>query len=312
MDLIQLFYFQTAARLGNFTQAAAELHITQPALSKMISNLESDLQVKLFDREGKRIRLNAHGQVVLRHAQELFGQLDTMRSELADLDGTISGPVHIGLSIPTRDRDPFLSVLRGFLDDNPDIQVTYRQTKTKDLIQGLRDKTIDVAITSSDIGSGDIVWKQLFRERLGIILSRSHPLAQRMEVSVGDLEHEVFFVNNATNDIQDLTYSFCAQAGFKPKVRFEGHFPLYIGEAISRGEGVSFIPENQFRRQYIRDMEMAIHPWAENITFRRLTDPFCVRECGYALLKGRYHSRAVQDFCHRVDQTFLSPGRDTL
>lgn len=307
MDLTQLYYFQTAARLGNFTRAAAELHITQPALSKMISNLESDLGVRLFDREGKRIRLNAHGEVVLRHANELFNRLDTMRSELADLDGSISGPVHIGLSIPLREPDPFLAVLRGFMEENPDVQVIYRQTNTQNLVQALREKTIDVAITSSGVEAGDVVWKQLFQERLGVILSRTHPLAQKSELSISDLRNEFFFVNNATNDIQDLTYSFCAQAGFKPKVRFEGHFPLYIGEAISRGEGVSFIPENQFRRQYIRDMEMAVHIWAEDITFRRVTDDYCVRDCGYALLKGHYHSRAVQDFCRRLDAAFLSP-----
>lgn len=307
MDLTQLSYFQTAARLGNFTQAAGELHITQPALSKMISNLESELGVRLFDREGKRVRLNAHGEVVLRHANELFNRLDAMRSELADLDGSISGPVNIGLSIPLREPDLFLAILRGFLDENPDVQVTYRQMNTKNLVHALRNKTIDVAITSSSVQAGDIVWKHLFRERMGVILSRTHPLAQKPEISISDLRNEAFFVNNATNDIQDLTYSFCAQAGFEPKVRFEGHFPLYIGEAISRGEGVSFIPENQFRRQYIRDMEMAVHVWAEDITFRRVSEDFCVRDCGYALLNGHYHSRAVQDFCRRVDETFLSP-----
>lgn len=306
MDLIQLAYFQIAARFGNFTRAAAELHITQPALSKMISNLESDLGIKLFDREGNRIRLNHHGEVVLRYANEVFNRLDAMRMELADLDGSISGPVRIGMAIPLREPDPFLAVLRGFMVENPDVQVTYRQTNTKNLVHALREKTIDVAITSSRVEDSDVVWKQLFRERLGVILARTHPLAQKPVLSISDLRNEPFFINNASNDIQDLTYSFCTQAGFEPKVQFEGHFPLYIGEAISRGEGVSFIPENQFRRQYIRDMEMAVHVWAEDITFRRITDDFCVRDCGYALLKGHYLSRAVQDFCCRLDAAFLS------
>lgn len=304
MDLIQLQYFRVAALRGNFTQAAAELHITQPALSKMISNLESDLGMRLFDREGKRIRLNACGELVLRHTNEIMDNLDAMRSELRDMSGTISGQVHIGVSVPFREPDPFLNILRQFMMDNPDVQATCCQSNSKTLLQSLRDKSVDIAITSSGIAEGDVEWKPLFRERLGIILSRDHRLAQKEELSMDDLRNEHFFVNNSANDTQDLTYAFCARAGFEPNVRFEGRHPLYIGEAISRGEGVSFIPEQQFRRQYIRDVEMQIYSWAENITFRHITEDYCIRDCGYALLKGSYHSRAVQDFCARIDAAF--------
>ncbi len=71
MELSQLAYFRAVARTEHFTRAAEELHITQPSLSKAIANLEGELGVPLFDREGKRVRLNPYGAAFLERVEQI-------------------------------------------------------------------------------------------------------------------------------------------------------------------------------------------------------------------------------------------------
>ncbi|MCD8145253.1 MAG: LysR family transcriptional regulator [Oscillospiraceae bacterium] len=304
MDLMQLQYFREVARRGHVTQAAAQLHITQPALSKTISNMENELGIKLFDRDGKRIRLNAYGQVVLRYADQIFSSLEQMNTEISDLSSGVSGSMRIAVSIPNRKPDTIFDELERFIKEFPGVCVSYLFTSAKAIREGLLSGNLDLGVTSSSIICREIVWTKLYEERMGIILSRNHPLAQKTEVCMADLEDEWFFCNNAGNDTTDLTYEFCRLAGFQPKVRFEGFAPQFIGERISSGAGVSFMVENKFRQQYTRDMEMGVLPWAENITFRRVTEPYCVRDCGLVYAKDRYLPQATRLLCQRLIERF--------
>lgn len=85
MELLQLKYFQTVARLEHMTKAAEELHIAQPSLSKTIARLEKDLGVPLFDRQGRQITLNPFGKVFLKRVERIFHELSEGEREIKDL-----------------------------------------------------------------------------------------------------------------------------------------------------------------------------------------------------------------------------------
>ena len=85
MELLHLKYFQTIARLESVTQAAEELHISQPALSKILARLEHELGRSLFDRRNRQLHLNAAGQVFLRHVQRVFRELQEAEQALGGL-----------------------------------------------------------------------------------------------------------------------------------------------------------------------------------------------------------------------------------
>src|SRR5256886_1659607 len=101
MDLLQLHYFRTVARLEHMTRAAEELLIAQPALSQTIARLEDDLGVPLFDRLGRRIRLNLFGRAFLGRVERIFAELDQGQRELADLAGGEQGQVDLALGAAT-------------------------------------------------------------------------------------------------------------------------------------------------------------------------------------------------------------------
>src|SRR5947209_9180293 len=101
MELLQLKYFQTVARLEHMTRAAEVLGIAQPALSQTIARLEEELGTPLFDRLGRRIYLNAYGRAYLQRVERIFAELEQGQRELADLTGGKQGQVELALSAAT-------------------------------------------------------------------------------------------------------------------------------------------------------------------------------------------------------------------
>lgn len=300
MELTQLEYFLETARRENITRTAETLNITQPALSKAIARLEEDLGVKLFDREGKNIRLNEHGQVVLRYAEKLLFTLEDLRAELAEMAAGRSGSIRIGSSFPSGEPNWLLEQVRSFALNYPDIGFRLKQYSAHHLQAALEQREVDLAISSAPMLESNIHWVELFVEPMGVILSADHPLAAHEELSLADLRNERFYCNNANSDVQELTYQFCELAGFCPNVHFECEFPSFIGKAVSLGYGISIIA----RRGFENTMKKTVRePWEENIVFRPLKENYCRRVCGMAYLKDRYLSKSAQNFYQHLLQS---------
>lgn len=306
MELYQLSCFLHVARTQHMTRSAEQLHITQPALSKVISRLEDDLGVKLFEREGKHIYLNEPGRTAMRYVEQVMRTLDDMQRQLSDYAGGQAGHIAIATSYPSRTPDWLLDCLTEFMDLHPAVSVSQMQMNPPQLRKALEERQIDIAISTSAIESPDIAWNQLFSERLGIILARSNPLTEKPVLSMADLADQQFLCNNANSDVQHLTYSFCRRAGFEPKIYYEGDFPELIGQAISRGAGVSFISEPRHHSQSGRPDAEA---WEHNIVFRPIEEAYCKRDCGLAMLKTRYVPPAMGGLYQHLCAHYLKEAR---
>lgn len=293
MNLTYLSYFLKVAEKEHVTQVAEELHITQPALSRAMSALEEELGLSLFDRDGKGIRLNENGRVVRDAAQKIFRELDQMQQKLEDMKEGVSGTVLIGSSYPAREPDLIQECLMSFKMEYPNVIINVEERSPKKLIQDLENRTIDLVIASDVDHNKDIEWVEMFRERMGVIISRNSPLMEKESLSLRDLENERFYVNNMNSDVQDLTESYCRRAGFEPNIFFQGHFPRLIGMAVSKGEGVSLMSQTHFYRQ---DTGKKSDTWQSDIVFRTLDEEYCYRTCGVAINKRAYHSKAVNLF----------------
>lgn len=301
MELGQLEYFLEAARREHMTQAAEALHITQPALSRVIARLEADLGMPLFNREGKCIELNEYGRLVQSYAERIFTQLDELRLELDEMAKGYLGEVHVGSSFPSGEPNWVLDQVRQFSLARSNIRFHLQQYTTSKLWKALYSREIDLALATERIQAENMVWIPLFKERVGVIMSRQHPLAQKPELSLADLNGQRFYCNNANSDVQELTYRLCERAGFRPNIYFQCEFPSFIGEAVSMGYGISLIAY----RGYLQSNARTEHElWESNILFRELTDDVCFRECGAAYLKEHHLPRAAQAFLEHIVQSF--------
>ncbi len=291
MEINQLRYFYEVAQRENITQAANQLHITQPALSKTIARLEDDLGVQLFDRIGKTVRLNSYGISVLKHTEQIFFEIEDMRLNIADLKGGEAGRVRVGCSLPTRDPDWIADSINTYTIQHPKVSIAVFQMKPSQLREEIERLEIDIAVGGPELISPDIKWTHIYTERLGVIMSKNHPLAMKKVISMSDLANEKFLCNNSNSDVQVLTNNLCLKAGFTPTVYFESYFPKLIGKMVYLGRGVSIIAENQFYEQSTHNSE----EWERDITFCQLSEDYCVRDCGIAISQNRYLSKAAQD-----------------
>lgn len=310
MELNQLRCFLHVAQTQHITRSAEQLHITQPALSKVISRLEADLGVKLFEREGKHIYLNEAGKAAVAYIERALQTLGDMQTHLADYAGGQQGHITIATSYPSRTPDWLLECLTGFMRTHPAVSVSQQQMNPIQLQNALEARQIDIAISTTPIESPNIRWEQLFTERLGVIMSRGNPLAEKPVLSMGDLADQKFLCNNANSDVHHLTYTFCGRAGFVPQIYYEGDFPELIGQAISRGTGVSFIAEPRHQKQSGRP---DAQDWEHNIVFRPVDAEYCKRDCGLATLKNRYMPRAFTELHSHLRLHYLreAPVRAT-
>lgn len=304
MDLKQIQYFLRAAELGHITKAAESLFITQSSLSKVINRLEESLGCKLFEKDGRNIRLSEAGKVVKYYAEKFEFLMSEMESVLTDLKSGAAGEVRIGCSFPSHEPRALMSTIYHYAMEHPDVAFHMYQMPPQQLETSLKQRNIDLAISSSPVIGQDIVWQEILTERMGIILSRNHPLAKKSSVSMSELKNERFFCNNANSDIHNLTAQFARAAGFEPKIHFEAELPEFIGRAISSGYGISIIS----RRGFHNSMSTNSHEWEQNITFLPLENDFCVRTCGLAYLENHYHNKAFQNFFQALIANFVAEG----
>lgn len=294
MELTQLKYFQTVSRLEHFTRAAEELHVSQPSLSKSIANLEAELGVPLFDRDRRNVHLNGYGQRLLTHVESILAEVRETTAELADMRDGHCGDIHIVSSFLFDTPSRIAPFLRQFYFDHPSIHIHVFYQDTPSMIDRLRTRKADFAFTSGVFGQPDLDEQVLFTYRLGLLVGRSHPLADRTCVSLTELAGFDFLSNNSSPDQQDTIYEICAKAGFHPHISFECDNGDLIGEAVARSLGVAFASEERFDAN--NRISSQAHPWRSDILFIPVQDDFCQRTTSVAWLKGRFQTTAARMF----------------
>ncbi|MFD0589462.1 LysR family transcriptional regulator [Paenibacillus sp. GCM10027627] len=238
MDLLQLKYFQTVARREHITQAAKELNIAQPSLSQTIARLEDDLGVALFDRLGRNIRLNEAGKSFLQHVERAFTELEKGKREAIRISGNYEEVITLA-SIHL----PFVSeMLAAFVAKHPETRFRFQQGCYHSMKQLLKDREIDLCVSSPPIELPGTTNITLFTEELKLLVPAGHPLASRESVQLMELEKEAFIGLKGGFGLRDATDGLCQKAGFSPNVIFEVEDPSMLHKLVRAGIGISFIP----------------------------------------------------------------------
>lgn len=238
MEISQLQYFKTVARLMSFTQASKELHVTQSALSKSISKLEQELGLKLFEREGNSIHLNRFGQAFLEYTNTALMALEDGIRATREMAGLEKGEIHVATC-----QDVFIAHLtREFLMDYPHVSLYCHLQSPEQMVESLQDGSVDFAINTDMIVGSDITWTPLFKDRLTVLLGKCHRLAGREAIELGELAQERFVVSNMGYGMENATYMLCLSAGFKPKILYEGHDTDMPMSFVASGKAVMITP----------------------------------------------------------------------
>jgi len=188
MTLSQLRTFQTVARLNNFSRAAEELQLTQPAVSAQIDALENALKLKLFERMGKKIALTEPGRVALSCAVDIHLRISQMQRELEDLGELNAGSLHVGASLVV---GIYLlpEILARFKEKYPRVELVVRVDPARHIVDMILRNELDLGIIGEGAPVTDerIVFKPILRDELIVIVPGNHPLAAAGSISRAEL-----------------------------------------------------------------------------------------------------------------------------
>lgn len=280
MELNHLIYFRTVAETEHISQAAQQLHITQPALSRAISRLEETVGTQLFERGANSIRLNHAGRLFLRRVEQLLSQYDDALREVSDNSGVETGSVK--LMAPTLEL--VSGFLRQYLPQHPKMQVFHQLASLGSTLRELETHGADFALCPEPESAMGIQWEPLFREQYCLAVSSEHPLAQKEAVSLGELQQERFIFNHGSSAFTQMLRSRCCRAGFEPRVAFMGDETAFAPELVAENLGIMLMPASQ---QDTRQNPL-LALYGERLRFLPLRDGGCRRVIGIARLKNGY------------------------
>jgi DNA-binding transcriptional LysR family regulator len=191
MELRHLRYFVAVAEDQNVTRAAARLHVSQPPLSRQIRDLEEELDVALFDHGAKAVRLTDAGRVFLIEARAVLQRVEDAVHVVKAVASGQRGEIHVGYA-PSLTVELLPRALRFFQEANPGVRVQLHDLSTQDMLRGLRDDTLHVALliqVSAKVLTG-LVFEELHRYAVCVAVHPAHPLARTRKVGLEQVATE--------------------------------------------------------------------------------------------------------------------------
>lgn len=239
MELDQLRYFLQVADRGNFTRAAEDLMISQPALSRSIQKLEDELGQPVFERKTRSISLTDAGELLVSQARRILGLVDDTKAAITD-DGE-SGRIRVA-AIPTIAPYFLPDVLRRFATAFPRATISVYEDTTDNLLKRCGDGAVDVAIAALPIAARYLEVEPLFEEELLLVLAPDHPLAEKKQIRLKDIEPHPFVLLGEAHCLTGNIESFCHQKSFHPLSVERTSQLATVQELVSLNHGVSMIP----------------------------------------------------------------------
>ncbi|MEB3100090.1 LysR family transcriptional regulator [Ferviditalea candida] len=247
MDIRQLRYFISVAEHLNFTEAAKQLFVAQPAVSQQIANLEKQMGVQLFIRDKHSVRLTNAGTVFLKDAQDIFSRFEESIERARQAEHGLIGKLNIGLlSAPVRKLLPHL--VRQFRQKYPNIHIHFNFYHLAELLEKLKADEIDLAFTLSlglhSIGGLEI--RSLCTQPHCIIMHQDHPMANRKSINVAELAQEPFVMLERQESPPgfDLVMAMCANHGFSPSIVSQTSRVETVLMIVDSGIGITIMPRH--------------------------------------------------------------------
>jgi DNA-binding transcriptional LysR family regulator len=243
MQLHQLRYVVCVAEEGQFTRAAARLHVAQPSVSSAVAALEQELGSALFHRARNEVVLTGAGEAFLPWARQVLADCDAGVAAVRDLLGLQRGQLSLGAT-PSLTTHLLPPVLAEFHASHPGLELSVYEAGSQDLVRRLEDGEIDLAVVILPVDRPLIESRPLMEEELVLAVNRDHRLAGRRAITVEELEGVPLVMFKGGYDLREATIEACRQAGFAPVLAMQG---LEMDGALalaSAGVAAAVVPES--------------------------------------------------------------------
>ncbi len=239
----RLQVFNTVAKLLSFTKAAEALHMTQPAVTFQVRQLEEQFNTRLFDRTHNRISLTRAGEVVQERAVKIFDLYAEMENAVLELTGEVSGSLIIGAS--TTIAEYMLPALLGdFKRNHPDVKLFLQVANTEGIVTMVENNDLDLGVVEAPVANKNLQVEVCRSDSLVAIVPPDHPLAERDKVTINELMGYPYICREEGSGTRDVILDYLATAGMASEdldVIMELGNPEAIKGAVEAGMGISII-----------------------------------------------------------------------
>ncbi len=274
MELKHLAHFQTIVQYGNMTRAAEALMVAQPNLSRTLTALEQEIGTPLFHREKGKLVLSEAGQMLFDMTMRIFPDIDETVQKIRASSGGGVSPVKISMAATSK----LSECIAGFHRQHPDILLYQTICNDSQLLRLLLQRETDIGIAMNEIDNPVIASIELAKFRVGVGVSRKHPLAKQDTICLRELREHRFVCNEAGIN-QTLTERICRQAGFSPKEAFVTGDNHVISMQMESADYVVLFPmeedgqETPLKILRITDFPQQVTLWACYNRLKPLSQP---------------------------------------
>lgn len=298
----RLQVFHTVARLLSFTRAADALHMTQPAVTFQVRQLEEYFNTRLFDRTHNRISLTEAGRRVYEFADKIFLLYDEMESSVRELTGDVSGVLMIGAS--TTIAEYMLPALLGdFKAKYPHVGIRLRVSNTDAVVSMVEDNEIDLAVVEAPVSNKNLVVELCRVDQLVAVTAPGHPLASQPKVTVSDLLAYPYIAREEGSGTREVMHEYMRAAGIAVSglnTIMELGSPESVKGAVEAGMGVSVLSLTTVQKE-LQLGTLAAVP----------LDPPLERPFSFVHQKQKFRVRAMEEllnFARQYCSTHPGPG----
>ncbi len=251
----QLRLLAAAARGGSFTAAAEACHVTPPAVTMQMRQLEDAVGLPLFDRDSRGLSLTAAGKEVLAAAERIDAALDDCAAGLAELKSLAGGRVAVGVVSTAKYFAP--QMLAAFARTHPDIEIELLVGNREDTIAAFKDGRFDVAVMGRPPEGVEVESALIGEHPQVIIAPPDHPLAKRRDIPARDIAGETLLMREMGSGTRLLAERFLDRHAIKPRVGMEIGSNETIKQAVMAGLGIAFISGHTIASE-IQDGRLAV------------------------------------------------------
>lgn len=277
MELNKIRYFLEVAETQHVTKSAKQLHIAQPALTKAIHQLESELGVPLFVAKGRNIILTEYGKYLQSKLKPLINELDSVPGQLQTMAKLENDTIHLNvLAASALITEAIIEYKKNH--DNLNFQV----------MQSSKSQLYDIGITTRLLYQlPEETEKKAFvcTEKIFLAVPASHPLAKLDCIDLKDASEEGFISLMGSRQLRWICDRFCTHAGFAPRTIFESDSPAAVKNMIAANMGVGFWPEFTWG-------SLA----SDKVKLLKIKEPVCQRDILIDYKQNKVDNTAVESF----------------
>ncbi|MHB1566259.1 MAG: LysR family transcriptional regulator [Acidiferrobacter sp.] len=283
----RLQVFHTVARLLSFTKAAETLHMTQPAVTFQVRQLEEFFNTRLFDRTHNRITLTVAGDRVFEYADRILALYGEMNIRVRDITGEVAGVLLIGASTTIAEY-----VLPGLLGEfqgrHPDVRIRLSVSNSLGIVHMVESNAVDIGIVESPVTNKNLAVEICWQDQLVFICPPHHPFAKARVVPVRDLPELPFLAREEGSGTREVISDYLAENGIDwndLNLSMEFGSPESVKSAVEAGLGVSIVSKATVAK------ELKLH------TLVALPlDPPIARPFSFVYQRQKFRLRAVEEF----------------